>query len=267
MSDITLTFGKYQGKKLSEIRDRSYLVWLAGQDIRKQPGAPKAAQEFLREHLSMEPAEPQRSQVPGSAPRTYREASKLSWMAGKRYGNAKATLLAARDQDGFLVVIDEEDDDELYSLLWVSDNGMVYDVAVGFSSMSYAQVEAILARYPQVDKGDYLVDVAEREKKEADEARRRLVMRSQDGKHEIVLLIWGANTIDVTIDRCEQGLFKFREPNSQERRDPTWRAAAAILEPVDDDPFGHPGARNIGLLPERKRLIEQKIQEVTTQLR
>jgi hypothetical protein len=266
MSDITLTFGKYQGKKLSEIRDRSYIVWLAEQAIRKQPEAPRAAQEFLREHPMAGHAEPRRSQIPGPAPQTSREARKLSWMASKGYGNAKATLLAARDKDGFLAVVDEEDDDGLYSLLWVSDNGMVYDAAVGFSSMSYSQVEAILARYPQVAKGDYLVDVVEREKEDADEARRRLVLRSQDGKHEIVLLIWDAHNIDVTIDGCDQGLYRSRAPDEQEQRHPRWKAAAAILETVDD-PFGNPEARKIGLLPERKRLIEQKIQEVTTQLK
>lgn len=265
MNDITLTFGKYQGKKLSEIRDRSYLVWLAGQDIHKQPEAPKAAQEFLREHPATVPAEPRRSQSPGPTPGTYREASKLAWMAERRYGNAKVTLLAARDQNGFLAVIDEEDDEERYRLLYVSDNGTLHDASAGFSSMSYAQVEAVLARYPHVDSGDYLVEVAEREREEADEARRRLVLRSQDDKHEIVLLIWDRNNIDVMIDGRDQGLYTFRELNDKERHDPKWKAVAAILEPVDDA-WSHPGARNICLLPERRSVIEQKITEVTGNL-
>jgi hypothetical protein len=261
MNDITLTFGKHNGKKLSEI-PRDYVAWLAENAFKDD--VKKAAQAFLREQPGTESAPKSRSHShePGPAPRTYREASKLGWMAGKGYGNAKTTLLAARDKDGFLLVVDEEDDEEEYRLLVVLDSGAVHDASTGFSSMSYTQVEEVLARYPQIDKGDYLVKVAEREAQEADEARRRLVLQSQDGKHKIVLHIWSANTIDVTIDGREQGTYKFREPNEKERRHPQWKAAAAILEADDDAASGNPGARNIGLTPERKLLIEQKIHEV-----
>jgi len=264
MNDITLTFGRFAGKKLSEIPDRSYIEWLAGQAIRKQPEARQAAQAFLDEHpAATEPVKQSRSREPGPAPRTYREASRLSWMAGKGYGNAKATLLAARDKDGFLMVVDEEDDEEEHRLLAVFDSGEIHDASALFYAMAYEQVEAVLARYPRVDKDGYLLEVAEREDQEADEQRRSLVFPSQDGKHTVVLLIWDANSIDVVIDGRERGSYTFRSPTLEERNDPQWRAAATVLE-ADLDGSGAPGpsAYNIGLTPERKLLVEQKIQEV-----
>src|SRR5450755_2973757 len=141
MDDITLLFGKHAGKKLSEIADRSYIEWLATQAIRKQPEASQAAQAFLKERPAAPSAPKRRSKEPGPAPRTYREASRLSWMAGKGYGNAKETLLAARDEDGFFVVVDEEDDEEEYRLLVVFDSGAVHDASARFSCMSSAEVE------------------------------------------------------------------------------------------------------------------------------
>ena len=259
MNDITLTFGMHSGKKLSEI-NRSYVEWLAKQDIRKQPEAAKAAQEFLKAN----PVIPTTESAPktGQAPRTYEEASKLGWMAERGYGNAKATLLAARDKDGFIVVKDEDDEHLEYRLLSVSNNGAVLDASLGFLSMSYAQVEAVLARYPKVEKSQYLVKVAEREASEADEKRRRLVLKSQDGKHKIRLTVWSAESIDVVIDGNDQGSYKLRDLNDQEHNDPKWKAAAAILEADEDDPLSFPGSRNIGLTAERKALIEQKIEEV-----
>lgn len=255
-SDITLTFGKHNGKKLSEI-PRSYVSWLAEKAL--QSDVKQAAQSFLEEH----PGSPSRNRVAGFAPRTYQEASKLGWMAGKGYGNAKATLLAARDEHGFLVVEDEEDDSLEYCLLSVSDSGSVIDASAGFSSMSYEQVEEVLKRYPQVEASRYLVEVAEREEDEAEEARHRLILTSQDGKHTIVLLIWDAKNIEVTINGHEHGTYILRELTEKERRDPHWQAAIAALEPDVDDPFGYPGSRAIGLTAARKAFIEQKIQEVS----
>lgn len=249
--DPILNFGKHAGKRLSEV-PADYIAWLAEQDIRKQPEVKAAAQAWLKAH----PVVPARKREPGPAPRTYREASKLGWMAEKGYGNAKATLLAARDPDGFLVVTDEEDDEEYHRLLWISENGGVFDAHTGFSGMSYERVKAVLDRHPQIDGGEYLVEAAEEERRQEDEARRTLQFRSVDGKSRITLIVWSADAISVLIDGREMGEYKFREPNERERRSPQWRAAAAILEPLDHD------GQRIGLLPERAKLVENKIAEV-----
>ncbi|GHP00933.1 hypothetical protein KSF_109800 [Reticulibacter mediterranei] len=262
--DITLTFGPYRNKKLSEIPDRGYIEWLAHSTLHVQPEASEAARAFLEEHPAPPSTQANRSRQPGLAPRTYQEASKLGWMAAKGYGNARATMLAARDKEGFLVVVDEEDDEEHYRLLSVFDNGAIEEASTHFSSMSYAQVEAVLARYPSVEKEHYLLEAAEREEMEADEARRSLFLQSLDGKHTLVLRVWSKNSIDVIIDGRENGSYRLRELNERERRHPQWSKAAAILEPNSDDPFGHPGTRMIGLTPERKALLIQKIQEVTS---
>ncbi len=253
-NDLILNFGKHAGKRLSQVPP-DYISWLAEQDIRKQPEARAAAQAWLQEHPAVA-QQPRRSQAPGPKPRTYREASKLGWMAQRNYGNAKATLLAARDQDGFLMVTDEEDDEEYYHLLWIAPDGRVCDARTGFAGLSYEQVKAVLARYPLVDGADYLVEAAEEERRQADEARRTLRFSSRDSKSHITLIVWSADVIDVLIDGHEMGEYCFREPSAQERRHPQWKQAAAVLEPLD-----HPG-NPIGLTLERATLVENKIAEV-----
>ncbi len=260
MNNIILTFGKHSGKKLGDL-PRDYIEWLAQQDIRKQPEVAREAQTFLKEHPATQATKP-RSQELGPRPLTYKEASKLGWMAGNRYGNARATMLAARDQDGLLCVINEDSEDEIddYRLLAVSDNGTISDAS--FYSQSYAEVETILKRYPRFDGTQILVEVAEREEMEADEKRRRLTFKSKDGKHTIRLTVWARESIDVTIDGRDQGSYLYREPNEEERRDPKWKAATAILESGTEDPLGRASGNNIGLTAERKALVLQKIEEV-----
>ncbi len=259
MNQLLLSFGKHRGKQLSEI-PRDYVAWLAQQAY--QPEVRAAAARYLEEHPVAEPATRQVGRQPGPAPRTYREVMKLSWMAGKKYGNARATLLAARDADGFLMVVDEEDDEEHAVLLVIADDGTAHDASYGFAALPYERVAAVLARYPQVDGGDYLAEAAEREAREADEARRRLVLSTSSGSAQVVLLIWDASTIEVEVDGRAWGLYRFRLLTEQERRDPVWHVAAAVLEPIDDG-WSAVTARKIGLLPERRQLVEQKIAEVS----
>lgn len=257
--DITLTFGKHNGKKLSEV-PREYVQWMA-ENISK-PAIRQAAQDFLQAHPATSATK--REKIPGLPPRTYKEASKLGWMAEKGYGNAKATLLAARDKDGFICVEDDDDFGDFagYVLVVVADDGRVLDASANFSSMTYEQIEAVLKRYPQVDSDQILVDAAEHDRMREDLKRRTLTLKSQDGRHTTTLIIWSATTIDVTIDGVEQGEYRIRALNEKERRDPEWKVATAVLEPDEDSPLGY-GSRNIGLTPERKALVEAKIQEVS----
>lgn len=260
--DITLTFGKHNGKKLSEV-PREYVEWMA-ENISK-PSIKQAAQAFLKEHSAPVNPTPKKEKVPGMSPRTYQEATKLGWMAERGYGNAKATLLAARDKDGFICVEDDNEFGEYacHLLLVVTDGGSVLDPHSNFTFMTYDQVEAVLKRYPQVDSDQFLVEAAENDREREDMKRRTITLKSQDGKHKIMLIIWSANTIDVSIDGIEQGEYRMRDLNEKEQRDPQWQVAAAVLEPDEDSPLCRPGSRNIGLTPERKALVEAKIQEIS----
>ncbi len=253
MNDITLTFGKHSGKKLSEVPS-DYLAWLTEQDIRKQPEAAQAAKAFLAEH----PITPttKRTQEPGHAPQTYQEASKFGWMAGKRYGNAKATMLAVRDQDGFLCVRDDEDTDDYvyWRLLEVLDNGEIMDAHFQTSD----QAKKVLARYPHIDSTPYLLEAQEWEEMEADHERRSLTFTSRDGRHTIRLTVWTREDIEVSIDGRDACHYLYRLSNDTERHDPKWKAAAGVLE----HEYASEGADNIGLTAERNILVLQKIEEV-----
>lgn len=117
MADITLTFGKHSGKKLSEV-PTSYIQWLSEQaTICGKRDIPQAAKAYL-------------ASLPGevinatrySKPTTEEEASKLAWMAGKGNKEAARTLMAARNADGYIPVDFEDADGEL-GFYFVFDGG------------------------------------------------------------------------------------------------------------------------------------------------
>jgi hypothetical protein len=253
MDDSIIDFGKkYRGKRLSEVPP-DYIRWLAEKAY--SPRIKAIAQAWIKEH----PALSKRSQIPEPAPRTRREAEKLSWMADRNYGNAKATLLAARDERGFLCIyVDEAEDEEYeYCLLTVSDDGHVSDAMASFESITYAQVQEILSHYPRIDGSIYLVEVAEMERMEREDAAQRLAFTSKNGRHTVTLHIYRRDEIEVEIDGRDMFpvRYQFRMLTEEERRDPQWEDAVAVLEPSEE------GAQLIGLSEERRTLVEQKIQE------
>jgi len=108
MTDITLTFGKYSGKKLSEV-PTSYVQWLSEQaTICGKRDIPQTAKVFL---ASLPPSVANATRY--SKPTTEEEASKLAWMASKGNKEAARTLLAARNADGYIPVDFEDADGEL----------------------------------------------------------------------------------------------------------------------------------------------------------
>lgn len=115
--DITLTFGKHNGKKLSQV-PTDYVRWLSEQStICGKGDIPQAAKSFLAT-LPPEVANATRY----SKPRTAEEAEKLSWMASKGNKEAARTLLAARNADGYILVdFEEADGEEGFFEVW--DNG------------------------------------------------------------------------------------------------------------------------------------------------
>lgn len=253
MDDTRINFGKHKGKRLSEI-PLDYVQWLAkksfDQEIRQ------AAHAYLERH----PAPARRVAQPGPPPRTLREARKLGWMAGRGYGNARVTLLAARDTHGLLCVCDEdfEDEDEMYCLVTISDEGRVMDPMAVLSEMRYEAVKVLLAQYPHLDPDRYLIEIAEREREQAELDARSVTLISKNGAHTIVLHIYGSEAINVTIDGEDQYPlnYLYRLLTNEELLDPRWDDAEAALVP--DEAYG----QWIGLSAERRALVEQKIREV-----
>lgn len=115
--DVTLSFGKHRGKKLSEV-PVDYLRWLAEQPtILGKRDVPQAAQAYLAS-LPTSVANVTRY----SKPTTEEEASRRAWMASKGNKEAARTLLAARNAEGFIPV-DFEDSDGGLGFFFVQENG------------------------------------------------------------------------------------------------------------------------------------------------
>ncbi len=116
MNDITLTFGKHNGKKLSEC-PYGYIEWLAKQvTICGKEAIPQAARDLIKEMpVTLYPC------------KTIEDAEKLSWMASKGNERAAATLLAERaargDKDGYVTFYGDDDDEMLFK---ISDDGTGY---------------------------------------------------------------------------------------------------------------------------------------------
>jgi hypothetical protein len=130
MTDIVLTFGKHRDKKLSQV-PTDYVRWLAEQaTICGRTDIPQAARAYLAS-LPPEVA----NALHYSIPRTAEEAEKLAWMAGKGNKEAARTLLAARNEDGFIPV-DFEDADGEEGFFYVYEHG-----AGGFFAGTQADID------------------------------------------------------------------------------------------------------------------------------
>jgi hypothetical protein len=117
MLDITLIFGKHHGKKFSQI-PIEYVHWLSAQaTICGGTEIPQAAKAYLAT-LPPEVANALRYSIP----RTAEEAEKLAWMAGKGNTESARTLLAARNQQGYISV-DFEDADGEEGFFYVYEHG------------------------------------------------------------------------------------------------------------------------------------------------
>ena len=233
-----LPFGKHKGKGLSAV-PRNYVHWLSQQTF---------SAHWEREARAFLLRNPIKNATP---PRTLQEASKLGWMAERNYSDARERLLACRDDEQLLVVVDEDSDDERNVLIRVSDNGTVTE-ANFFWCTSVEQARTLLARYP-VDPQPYLEDVEEHLNALREDAARTL--RFDNPKHTVELCIWGKDTIDVTVDGVEYGVYHYRLCTPD---DPPYGNAVALLEPDED--LG--GYQVIGLTAERNTLFEEKLKEL-----
>ncbi len=227
MTDMTLTFGKHNGKKLSEV-PASYVQWLSEQPtICGKRDIPQAAKAYLAS-LPSEIANATRY----SKPTTEEEASKLAWMAGKGNKEAARTLLAARNADGYISV-DFEDADGEEGFFYVFEGG-----TGGF----FAGTQA---------------DIDERAREEEEEAREEaereahpdLEWVSQSGE---TIKVWAEDREDeeivVTVllkGQKVQGLLRDVPPNQR-----SWAKINGIVAVI--------GTRlgNVGLTAERKAAIE-----------
>ncbi len=115
--DIVLNFGKHKGSKLSQV-PVEYVRWLSEQStICGKHDIPQAAKVYLAS-LPKAVADALRY----SKPTTEEEASKLAWMASKGNKEAARTLLASRNEQGYISV-DFEDADGEEGFFFVFEGG------------------------------------------------------------------------------------------------------------------------------------------------
>ena len=224
MSDITLTFGKHNGKKLSEC-PYGYIEWLAKQvTICGKEDIPQAARALVATMpVVLYPCN------------TIEDAEKLSWMASARGDRrALATLLAERsargDKDGYVSFIGDDDDEMLFK---ISDDGTGYVT-------SREEIQDDLERAEEEA-------VAEAEK----EAHPDLEWIAQSGQH---IKIWNEGHVDVfapepntylvSIDGKKRECIMDGVP-FKKRAQAKAHGIVAVLVPS-----------NVGLTAERKAILE-----------
>ena len=201
---------------------------------------------------------------PGHAPRTLEEADELSWMAERNYGNARVTMLAARDKDGFLDVIEQDDQSDVdrHLLLYVTNDGRALDASIGFVDMTAIQIDEILQRYPDINKEWYLSEAAKEREENAERQKRSVSFVSRNKIHTVTCIVYTRDEIIVILDNDEEQEhpYSLRAPTEEEKQNPQLNGIVAVLVPRED--VFERSVRPIYLSQERNDLIEQKIEEI-----